>query len=92
VSVAEIINRIIKKFGGNRVEFVKIDPFTNMIEFVLGSNHYDVAWSDYWKSFVVHRSGDESNSDKPDEDNYTRWVQGVLNGGVRNDAGEIVRV
>ena len=83
----EIVNRIVKKFGGNRVRFESFcDDFDKSIDFVLGHYLYRVRWSAASQRLLVVRLGSYFCS----EDNYSRWVEGILNNLVRNDAGEMV--
>jgi hypothetical protein len=82
----EIVNLIIEKFGGNRVKFDFIKQ--DFVEFMLGDNLYRCGWNIATKRLIVIRPGRYSLR----EDNYSRWVEGVLNGMVRNDAGELVEV
>ena len=78
MTTAELINRIVSKFGGNRVRFLEIDP--NGVRFQLGGYRYFVQCDQDSVIVTLCDAG---------MDSYRNWVHGVLNGGVRNDAGEI---
>jgi hypothetical protein len=80
----EIVNLIIAKFGGNRVKFDGFDA--NVIDFILGHNLYRVFFTKHGKTTLVMRLAVNEFI----EDNYSRWVKNILNGLVRNDAGEMV--
>lgn len=82
----EIVNLIIEKFGGNRVKFELVS--SKVVDFVLGNNLYRCDYSIASKHLFVSRP--EKYSVRID--NYSRWVECVLNGMVRNDAGELVEV
>jgi hypothetical protein len=80
----EIVNLIIAKFGGNRVKFDLLDQ--NVIDFILGHNLYRVFFAEHREKLLVMRLAD----DEFIHDNYSRWVEGILNNMVRNEAGEMV--
>jgi hypothetical protein len=80
----EIVNLIVQKFGSNRVKFDLIDE--DAVEFVLGHNLYRTEWLRSMSRLAVMRM----KSSNAYFDNYSRWVEGILNGMVRNDAGEMV--
>ena len=83
----EIVNLIVQKFGGNRVRFdCFYDDRDKSIDFVLGHNLYRVRWSVASQRLLVVLPTWFVCS----EDNYSRWVEGILNNLVRNDAGEMV--
>jgi len=91
MDTAQIVNRIIEKLGGNRVQFVEIDKTKwdiAYVSFVHAGNKYEARVypaSDYISVGVPitwQRKGDMAA--------YVNWVEGVLNGLVRNDAGELV--
>ena len=92
MDTAQIVNRIIEKLGGNRVEFVKIcvTRFDILyVSFVHAGNKYEAR---------VYPASDYITVGMPitcqrtdDIDAYANWVEGVLNGSVRNDAGELVK-
>ena len=80
---AQLVNLILSK--SKRVEFVSITA--NDVEFILGHKKY-FAYPD--KDHVRVRNVAISGVLVLD-DNYSRWVEGVLNGMVRNDAGKMVK-
>jgi len=91
MDTAEIVNRIIEKLNGNRVKFIAIGK-TNWeiayVSFVPARNHYQARVfpaSDYISI------GQKISEQQPLSTNeYTEWIEGILNGMVRNDAGELV--
>ena len=80
----EIVNLIVQKFGGNRVKFDFIE--VDAVEFVIGHKLYRTEWLKSMSRLAVMRM----ESSNAYFDNYSRWVEGVLNNLVRNDAGEMV--
>jgi hypothetical protein len=80
----KIVNLIVSKFGGNRVKFDGFDA--NVIDFILGHNLYRVFFAEHRDKLHVMRLAD----DEFIHDNYSNWVEGILNGLVRNEAGEMV--
>lgn len=80
---AQLVNLIIKKL--RRVEFVEFTP-TNRVKFIWGHRTYE-AMEDRGHISVVNVIGNLW----VEPDNYNRWIEGVLNGKVRNDAGEMVK-
>ena len=85
MSAAAIVNRILEKLRTGSVVFIDIDSESPNVIFEYGHKQYDVWWSDSKKALIVRHGSCGSISD-----DYTRWVEGVLNGLVRNDAGEMV--
>lgn len=82
----EIVNLIVQKFGGNRVP-LKFDLVCEaVVDFVLGHNLYRVCWNFTIKRLVIQKYNGETFV----TDTYSRWVEGILNNMVRNDAGEMV--
>jgi len=80
----EIVNLIVSKFGGNRVKFDLVGDA--VVDFILGHNLYRVSWNFTMKKIVIRKHDGEVFV----TDNYSRWVEGILNNMVRNDAGEMV--
>ncbi len=80
----ETVNLIVQKFGGNRVKFDGFDA--NVIDFIIGHNLYRVFFAEHREKLLVMRLVDNEFI----EDNHSRWVEGILNGLVRNEAGEMV--
>jgi hypothetical protein len=80
----EIVNLIVEKFGGNRVKFTLVRE--GAVLFVFGHNEYRCHWSHPNSTLIVSKLNDEVWL----KDNYSRWVEGILNNLVRNDAGEMV--
>jgi hypothetical protein len=80
----DIVNLIIEKFGGNRVKFDFISVV--YLEFTLGHNRYRVPcpWPD--NEILVERIEGKLEI----TDNYSKWVEGILNNMVRNESGEMV--
>ena len=81
----EIVNLIVQKFGGNRVKFDLFD--SNVVDFILGHNLYRVFFTEHRKHHLVMRLSDDEFIPA----NYSRWVEGIRNNRVRNDAGELVK-
>jgi hypothetical protein len=84
----EIVNLIVQKFGGNRVKFEWIDE--EKIVFCLGHNQYRLHWSEIFSQLMVSRMAYTDLDGCLVRDNYSKWVEGILNGMVRNEAGEMV--
>jgi hypothetical protein len=80
----EIVNLIVVKFGGNRVKFDGIGD--SVVWFVLGRNEYRCHASVINNCLFVKRCVEDTWQ----SDNYSQWVEGILNGMVRNEAGEMV--
>jgi hypothetical protein len=86
MTTAQLINRIIEKLGGNRVEFR--DVASARVDFVHSSNYYCAVFAE--NRIEVLRFIDHCPA--PNDDLYSVWMRGVLNGHTRNDAGELVEV
>lgn len=86
--IAEIINRIIEKLGGNRVKFqtVRVGSYESIVQFWFAHNTYRCGWNDEREIFLVERLVIDTFV----FDTYSHWVQNVLNGFVRDDAGNMV--
>jgi hypothetical protein len=82
----EIVNLIVAKFGGNRVKFDLVNSDLGIVDFVLGHNLYRCGCMRSTGKILVRRSCDQEFLC----DNYSSWVEGILNGMVRNEAGEMV--
>jgi len=94
---AELVNLIVYKFGGNRVEFLDVSISCVQVYFTLGGNSY-VAFTEDDDSCVIgvlrYYRPQIDGMDKSlgnFDDNYSRWVEGVLNGMVRNEEGNLVK-
>lgn len=81
----EVVNLVIKKFGGSRVKFEAVG--ITYVDFVLGGNSYQVTQSAPDQPLIVLKK--ESDL-KVVSDSYSRWVEGVLNGLVRDKDGRMV--
>jgi hypothetical protein len=81
----EVVNLVIKKFGGSRVKFEAVG--ITFVDFVLGGNDYQVTQAAPDQPLIVQRK--ESDL-KVVTDDYSRWVEGVLNGLVRDNDGKMV--
>jgi hypothetical protein len=84
MSTHEIVNLIIGKFGGNRVRFTLINDA--VVWFVWGGNEYRCYSSARNLSLIVKRGIEDGWT----TDNYSVRVESILNGLVRNEAGEMV--
>ena len=80
----EIVNLIVQKFGGNRVKFDLLGD--DWADFVVGHNLYRAEWSNALNRLAVRKFFGKDFV----QDNYSLWVEGILNGMVRNEAGEMV--
>jgi hypothetical protein len=78
---AQLVNLILAKL--RRVEFVCIDSYST--EFVW--NHKKL-WAFEFDGKIRVRNMPKKVCEE--DDNYSRRVEGILNGMVRNDAGELV--
>lgn len=96
MTTAELVNLIVAKLGGNRVEFLVIDAFVYLeqevaeVSLVHGHNTYFVRSLDDQCCVTVRQEvlGDQG----PLVTNqYTTWVEGVLNGLVRDADGVLVK-
>ena len=90
MSAEDIVNLIIKKLGGNRVKFTRIVSFDSIatVEFVHVGKCYSIIHPEDDSKVVVWKF--ERDQGPLLQNNYTRWVEGVLNGMVRNDNGDLV--
>jgi hypothetical protein len=87
---ADLVNLIIGKLGGNRVEFIRIDCADDVstIEFVHAGNLYSIVHDEddlRLKVWQYYR-----DQGPLEQNNYSKWMEGVLNGMVRNEAGELL--
>ena len=82
---AELVNLIIEKL--RRVKFLAITNRTSQVSFVWGHNEYTAVVT-LDNTIAVYKWIDGGS--KCVIDNYQIWVEGMLNGLVRNDAGELV--
>lgn len=83
----DLVNRIIEKLGGNRVEFLRIailDAITT-VEFAHAGNSYCVIHPEEDDDLVVLQYFRDQGP--LHENNYSRWVEGVLNGKTRDESG-----
>lgn len=91
MTTAELVNRIIAKLHPqSRVEFKRIgsELIRMQKQVVFRWGNHDYICEHDGKRIVVRYL--EHNSELYQRDNnYSRWVEGVLNGGVRDDAGEL---
>lgn len=89
MTTAELVNLIIKKFGGNRVTFKRIDD-NALVAFRLGDREYIAIYS-FIQGSVIVQNCEHGSALYATIDNYSQWVEGVLNGMVRNEEGELVK-
>ena len=84
MKTAELVNLILDKLRTGRVEFIRIDndfdSDFNVIEFKYGGNDYR-AVTDSEEIIVTRITGNLV------VDSYSQWVEGVLNGKTRDEAG-----
>jgi len=91
MDTADIVNRIIEKLGGNRVEFIEIrqtNLFVLIVSFSHAGNKYEARVLP--TSVYISVAQKKSYQLALRTNAYTNWLEGVLNGMVRNDAGELV--
>jgi len=78
MTTADLVNRIVAKLGGNRVRFTLIAE--DRVQFEHAQNLYWVR-----NNLDVYRWSDDDNQFLIDS--YSEWIEGVLNGKTRDDAG-----
>jgi len=78
---AELVNLILEKL--RRVKFVSIDAFS--VEFIWNDKKL---WAFEFAKIIKVKNMPKKRVEH--DDNYSQWVEGVLNGNVRNDDGELV--
>lgn len=86
----DIINLVIKKFGGTRVKFAWVAD--DGIGFILGANLYRCTWIGLTATIqrAAASADDSGGLHAFVKDNYSIWVEGVLNGLVRDKDGNMV--
>lgn len=87
MTVAKIVNLILQKLRTGVVTFTNIGITYSewcVIEFTYAHHNYHVKWETS-KVSVLEIRDDRTLI----ETSYSAWIQGVLNGGVRNDAGVV---
>jgi hypothetical protein len=82
---AELVNLILEKL--RRVKFLVIINRTSQVRFIWGHNEYTAVVT-FDNTVAVYKWVDGGTECVVD--NYQIWVEGMLNGMVRNDAGELV--
>lgn len=82
MKTADIVNTILDRLRTSRVVFDLIE--LHMVRFSFGGMVYQVTSIE--KNLSVIRIDSKGTY----VDNYSKWVEGVLNGMVRNDAGDLV--
>ena len=81
---ADIVNVIIDKLRTGRVEFVRIlNTWLCEMDIRYAGILYAISF-DHGKIFVKRWRDDEAATFT---DNYSRWVEGVLNGQTRDESG-----
>lgn len=90
MTAAELVNRIVEKLGGNRVEFLSIETSDSRpvhfdeVLFVHAGNLYKARSCHNAISIIVLQVQEQG---PPENNNYSAWIAGVLNGQARDDAG-----
>ena len=93
MTTAELVNLILAKLRTGRVVFNAIHEefgdYPLVVYFTWGCQNYSVQVVD--GCIAVERNISERGALDCGsvEDNYAWWIEGVLNGKVRNDAGEL---
>ena len=94
MTIAEMVNLIVGKLGVRaKFELIDVSPHGSpIIHMAFAHNRYIViaAPSNHLDQLDVLVRRLESRNATVD-DNYSRWIQGCLNGLVRNEKGEMVR-
>lgn len=94
MTTAELVNLILDRLRTGKVKFISIwedGPIAPIfIEFEFGFIRYKVMYQKQLRNTIqVSRVLSERHTAN---DSYSRWVEGVLNGGVRNEAGEVLAI
>lgn len=88
MTTAQLVNRILGKLRTGRVEFLVISNRPSAVRFQYGGITYTALYNEHQRIDVYRwENGSELVSLC---DNYQKWMEGLLNGMVRNDAGELV--
>ena len=90
MDTADLVNLIIRKLGGNRVEFIRVDCADDVstIEFLHAGNLYSIVHDEDDSRVKVWQY--HYDQGPLEQNNYSKWMEGVLNGMKRNDAGVLV--
>lgn len=84
MDAAQLVNLIIRKLQGNRVEFTSISYYQGaVIEFRHLGNVYSATCQGKDKRVNVF----QVFNDHVERNNYSNWIEGVLNGMVRDEEG-----
>lgn len=91
MTTAELVNRIIEKLGGNRIEFLEIELMEHnrltfsLCKFEYSGNIFEARVHEDAKAITVKQEFlDQGPLDK---NRITEWIEGVLNGKTRNEEG-----
>lgn len=83
MTTADLINLIIRKFGGERVEFGVV--LSHEVTFTYGHHRYRSGFRN--KSIFVREVSADYTYQIGDETQASQWIEGVLNGKTRNEEG-----
>lgn len=86
INCEQAVNHILDKFRSTTVTFVCLTGWRISVK--IGGQLYVVYLEDTYR--VGHCERLLPDPSRPIMDNYSLWVQGVLNGLARNEAGELV--
>ena len=86
MTTAQLVNRILDKLRTARVVFSHIDSSGDIVIEYAGYTYEMYTIGD----LVQVRIPYEDVYEYTNENSYTRWLEGVLNGKLRSDAGELV--
>jgi hypothetical protein len=84
----DIVNTVIAKLGGNRVEFIDItsEDYLEEVTFVHAGYTYIAQYTD---KLSVYRELSEQGP--ATIDSYSVWMEGVLTGKIRDESGALTK-
>lgn len=80
MSCEDLVNLILEKLRTGRVRFVRFNIDEQRVRFLYGCVEYVAGFSTALSQVLVLVDGIT-------EDNYSKWMEGVLNGKTRDDQG-----
>lgn len=94
MTTADLVNLILNKLRTGRVEFLDISSLEHnrkelfsVVEMFYGGNIFDVRCRE--ESIAVSVRQIQRDQGPLTVTHYSQWLEGVLNGKTRNDAGEL---
>jgi hypothetical protein len=85
MTTAQLVNLILDKLRTGRVEFLHIVSNGYSLDFRYGGLCYSCEWDA--GSVRVNVGRWHENKTHTTSDNYSRWIEGVLNGKIRDENG-----